>query len=151
MSSTNLRLRSSGESQPITSRQFRHRTVTNAEYRAYATARYGTSDQEDCSSRELLKASSTLAGAATCRLICLRSAAGADSPPHPSPSAFRQQVVTSHALDPSAPLPHEYHQQAKQIPLTGVRFLSPAPRCPGRLPSRTEAAGSNHVSPTLGT
>jgi hypothetical protein len=111
----------------LTSRQFRHRAITNAEYRAYAAVSCDVSDQEDCLSGEFPKTGSSPAGGSIRRLICLRSAAGADSPPPLSPSAFRHPVVTLHALDPSARRPHGYHQQAKQIPLTGVRFSSPAP------------------------
>jgi hypothetical protein len=113
-----------------TYRQFRHQVVTNAEYRAYAAARCDISHQDNCASRELHEASSSLVGAAIRRLICVRSAVGADSPPLLRATAFRHRAITSHPDDPSARRPHEYHQQAKQIPLTGVRRF-PAARFGG--------------------
>ena len=54
------------ESNAPTSRQFSHRVVTNAEYRAYAAACCAASDQEDCLSGEFLKTGSSPVGGALC-------------------------------------------------------------------------------------
>jgi hypothetical protein len=102
--------------------------ITKSEHPAYAGVRDDVLDQVNCSARETYETGSSPVGAAIRRFICVRGAGGADSLLHVSSSAFRRRAITSHSNDPSAHRPHECHQQAKQIPLTGVHRF-PAALC----------------------
>lgn len=81
------------------------------------------------------------AGATNRRFICVGSDGSADSTPLLRATAFRHPVITSHKNDPSARHPHEYHQQAIHIPLTGVHRFPAAPTGPNPVQWSTSVRG----------